>query len=42
MVTEATPILMPLTSIDVMDNEIGHAVCENSKFSLPKRIWRDE
>jgi Zn-dependent metalloprotease len=26
-----------LTSIDVA-HEIGHAVCENSKLSVPKRI----
>jgi Zn-dependent metalloprotease len=25
-----------VTSIDVAGHEMGHAVCENSKFSLPK------
>jgi Zn-dependent metalloprotease len=31
-----------LTSIDVAGHEIGHAVCEKTANSLPKRIWRDE
>jgi Zn-dependent metalloprotease len=36
MVTEVELILMFLTSIDVAAHEIGHAVCENSKLSVPK------